>query len=355
MKKENALRMLEGIGKDTIIVGVDCGFKQVKLSFEYQGKVNNITFSSNVEEGESDDMFGTFYLNGVAYNTKTNKKLTQTTNKNKDNNYTLVNLYRALFEISKLTGFKVKDFVIGIGSSIDTYRSEKAKELFKKNILKVNKANIKHVWLNENEEEEFINVELRILDAYIQPETLSSIYNVKNFNPQEPNLIVDLGGLNNQVVELQGVAKIDSAVCGDKGFDYLVKEIYKECRAQNIDITLELIEFYINNLETYKDNEKVSVKKRIEIIQDCILNYLQEIKKDMITVTVDIDVYNQVFCGGTVDILKPYILKVFPEAIFPQNLLFANSLGMFIRAKYSYTNLLKELSKSSSKEVVTVE
>jgi len=75
----------------------------------------------------------------------------------------------------------------------------------------------------------------------------------------------------------------------------------------------------------------------------------------MITVTVDIDVYNQVFCGGTVAILKPYILKVFPEAIFPQNLLFANSLGMFIRAKYSYTNLLKELSKSSSKEVVTVE
>ena len=329
----------------TIVVGGDFGFGNIKLSYtdSTEGKIKKMCLKSAIDPEVESELGDTIYIDGKPCSLTTRNKLSETGEKVKDNQYTKLNIWRGLFEISKATNFTVKNFVVGVGCSLDTYREKESLKAFRDNLLENRKNTVEYYWINPlTKKKEYKKVTLYIKDIIIQPETLSAVYNIKGFNPNMLNIVTDLGCLNSQIVKFQGAPDCDNAVCTDLGFDYIVKKIVSKCRAKKINVDSVTIENCINNIEECREDIKTE-------IEDYILNtFLKEtLQKEMIKTGVDVSLAQPVFVGGTSLIFKDYILQVFPNALFPQDMLHANSLGIYERTKRAWERMQKTVSEGA--------
>lgn len=346
-KKATSSKSKARVGRplSVITVGGDFGFGNIKLSYtdSTDGKIKKMCLKSAIEPDAESELGDTIYIGERACSLTTRNKLSDSGEKVKDNDYTILNMWRGLFEISKATGFTVKSFVVGVGCSLDTYREKESLEAFRKNLLQNKENTVEYYWKNPvTNRKEYKKVALTIKDVIPQPETLSAVYNIKGFNPNMLNVIVDLGTLNSQVVKFQGAPDLDHAVCTDLGFDYIVEKIVSKCRAKKINVDNVTIENCIDNIEECREDIKTE-------IEDYMLNtFLKDIiQKQMIKTGVDVSLAQPVFVGGTSLVFKDYILQVFPNALFPQDSLHANSLGIYERTKRAWERMQQTENKGA--------
>ncbi|MBQ8997805.1 MAG: hypothetical protein IJ086_03805 [Clostridium sp.] len=181
----------------TLVVGVDSGFGKVKIAYRdsAKGAIKIDNFSSSLIIGKKAlDPTKTLKINGIDCDTISDEKITDKGFITKENNYSIMNMYRALYRVYQNT--KTTNFIVGLGCSLDTYKSKDAIESLRNTALEH-----RTIIFEENGKEE---VELTIEDVFIQSETACAIFNIeKDVNPNAINYIVDLGTLNSQIIRYQ--------------------------------------------------------------------------------------------------------------------------------------------------------
>ena len=330
---------IEEVFGDIVLVGIDAGFKNVKCAFGINYDVKTDIFASAIEKGESDtfDAVDTFYVNDQHYNTATRKNLKDVTgSKTKNNEMIYANMARALFRISKSLNFEKTKFIVSLGCSIATYRDLEAREQYRQDFLKNRTIKVKSHWTNpKTAQVEYKEIELEILDVLPAPEGISGIYNVPDLKAKKPYALIDLGGYNSQVTEFQGKPNLDSAVCGCSGFDVLVETLVDKCANSSVCDNVALIENCVNEMNDYKENPSQEMQKIIEIIEKYIReDYVENvIKASILKANMKLGIYTPIFLGGTSKTLKPYLNEAFPDALYPDDMIYASAIGMYVRTK----------------------
>lgn len=328
---ENKIKARKGAPLKKFIVGIDSGFGQVKVAYtdKVDGEPELFTFSSRIEINEHDVIVeNTMYINEVPHNLNSNKKAVQRDYITKENPYTIANMHRAMFEIAKRTGFTTKKFVIGLGCSLDTYRDVEVRERFRGLALKEKKVKFEYKGRK---------VTLEIEDVIVQPETICSVYNVQNFNKNEINWLIDLGTQNSQIVKYYKSPDLENCRPRDFGYQSIVRALQDEYRALGKALDEDRIETIIEN------------KRDKDVIDNYIINKFLEgtIKRELKAVKVDLDLDTLIFTGGTSLRFKKQIKQVFKKALFANNELYSNVLGMFARTR-ALVKKQEELAKAGA-------
>lgn len=318
----------------TMVVGVDSGFGRVKIAYRdsSKGAIKTDNFSSSLTIGrEALDPTQTLYIDEVPHDTISDEKIVDKGYITKENDYSITNMYRALYRVYQNT--KTTNFIVGLGCSLDTYKSKDAVESLKKRALE--KREIK---FREHGKEEVV---ITIEDVIIQPETACAIFNMsKDINPNAINDIVDLGTLNSQIIRYQKAPDIKGARPRNFGYASIVKKISDKFRSQGKDYDEKIVEFFIENL----DDQSKSTQKTIN---DYIINeFLKEtLMNELMKSGVNLDISTLIFTGGTSARFANQIRKVFKDCKFTQNPLYASCIGMFLRTEKIYKDKLKNAVK----------
>lgn len=334
----------EQILEDIVLAGIDAGFKNVKYAYEINNDVKTGMFASAIELGEADtcDAIDTFFVNGQPYNTATRKNLKDVAgSKTKNNQMVYANMARAMFEISKALNFTKTKFIVSLGCSIATYRDQEAKEQYRQDFLKNKTIKVKSHWTNpETALIEYKEIELEILDVLPAPEGVSGVYNVPDLKPTKPYALIDLGGYNSQITEFQAKPNFETAICGCNGFDVLVETLVDKCANANLCDNTALIENCINEMDEYKENKNEEMQKIIQTIEKYIReDYVENvIKASILKANMKLGIYTPVFLGGTAKILKLYLTEAFPDALYPDDMIYASAIGMYVRTKKHVRN-----------------
>ena len=90
----------------------------------------------------------------------------------------------------------------------------------------------------------------------------------------------------------------------------------------------------------YKENKNEEMQKIIQMIEKYIReDYIENvIKASILKANMKLGIYTPVFLGGTAKILKPYLTEAFPDALYPQDMIFASAIGMYVRTKKHVRN-----------------
>lgn len=321
----------------TMVVGIDSGFGRVKIAYKdsAKGKVKTDHFSASMVLGrESLDVEETLYINGVPCDVMADEKITDKGYITKENEYNITNMYRALYKIYQNT--KTTNFVVGLGCSLDTYKSKDAVESLKAKALEH-----KEIKFSQIGKEDVI---LTIEDVFIQPETACSIFNLeKDVNPNAINYIIDLGTLNSQIIKYQKAPDVANSRPRNFGYASITKKIADKFRSLGKNFDEKTVEYFIENL----DEQTSSIQK---VIKSYIINeFLKETLTDeLIKANVNLDVANLIFVGGTSARFATQIAKVFKDCKFAQNPLFANVIGMYLRTEKMYSNKLKNQQQKTT-------
>lgn len=319
----------------TLVVGIDSGFGRVKVAYRdsIKGAIKTDNFSSSLIIGrEALDPTKTLYIDEVAHDTITDEKITDKGYITKENDYSITNMYRALYRIYKNT--KTTNFIVGLGCSLDTYKSKDAVESLRATALEK-----KQITFKEHGKEE---VTLTIEDVFIQPETACSIFNLsKDINVNSINYIIDLGTLNSQIIRYQKAPDVANSRPRNFGYANIVKKISDKFRSQGKDYDEKVVEFFIENL----DDQSKSIQK---VINDYVIDeFLKEVlMNELIKAGVNLDIANLIFTGGTSARFANQIAKVFKGCKFTQNPLYASVIGMYMRTNKIYEDMLKNAVKT---------
>lgn len=314
----------------TLVVGVDSGFGRVKVAYRdtAKGPIKTDSFSSSIIIGkEALDISKTLYINGKPYDTASDEKITDKGFITKENDYSITNMYRALYEVYKNT--KTTNFVVGLGCSLDTYKSKDAIESLRKKALEV-----KELKFREQGKEE---ITLTIEDIFIQPETACSIFNMtSDVNVNAINYIVDLGTLNSQIIRYQKAPDVAGARPRNFGYANIVKKVSDKFRALGKDFDERTVEYFIENF----DAQPKTIQK---VINDYIIDEFlkQTLTDELIKSNVNLDIATLIFTGGTSARFATQISKVFKGCKFTQNPLYASVIGMYLRTNKLYEDILK--------------
>ena len=323
---ESNEKVRRGAPLNKIVCGIDSGFGRIKVVYKdsTKGDIKVFCLESTLTINQKCvDLEKTIYINGVPYDTLSHNKLSKTGNITKDNDYSITNMYRAMYELYKRT--KVDTFVIGLGCSFDTYKSEEAKTNLRNRAMKK-----KSITVKEHNGE---LVTLHIEDVEIQPEGACSIYNMpKEVDRLGDNIIADLGTLNSAFTPYHKVPHINEAHSSECGYDWIVKNLAVKFKGLGINVKEEQVERIIENLS----EQKKEVQK---IVNEYIINDF--LKKDIKRELKEVG-YNEllgqklIFTGGTSARFAPHIKKVFKDAIFTTNPLYASAIGMYLRTYQNY-------------------
>lgn len=319
----------------TLVVGIDSGFGRVKVAYRdsIKGAIKTDNFSSSLIIGrEALDPTKTLYIDEVAHDTITDEKITDKGYITKENDYSITNMYRALYRIYKNT--KTTNFIVGLGCSLDTYKSKDAVESLRAIALEK-----KQITFKEHGKEE---VTLTIEDVFIQPETACSIFNLsKDINVNSINYIIDLGTLNSQIIRYQKAPDVANSRPRNFGYANIVKKISDKFRSQGKDYDEKVVEFFIENL----DDQSKNIQK---VINDYVIDeFLKEVlMNELIKAGVNLDIANLIFTGGTSARFANQIAKVFKGCKFTQNPLYASVIGMYMRTNKIYEDMLKNAVKT---------
>lgn len=323
----------------TLVVGIDSGFGRVKIAYRdsLKGAIKTDNFSSSLTIGrEAVDPTKTLYINGVACDTMTDEKITDKGFITKENDYSITNMYRALYRVYQNT--KTTNFVVGLGCSLDTYKSKDAIESLRSKALEKKEIKIREFGKEE--------VTLIIENVFVQAEAACAIFNMsKDINPNAINYIIDLGTLNSQIIRYQKSPDIAGARPRNFGYANIVKKVSDKFRALGKDFDERTVEYFIENLDT----QPKTIQK---VITDYIIDEFlkQTLTDELIKSNVNLDVATLIFTGGTSARFATQISKVFKGCKFTQNPLYASVIGMYLRANKIHEDNLKN---NAVKEEVT--
>lgn len=318
----------------TLVVGVDSGFGRVKVAYRdsVRGSVKTDNFSSSLIIGqEAVDPTKTLYIDEVPHDIITDEKITDKGFITKENDYSITNMYRALYRTYQNT--KTTNFVVGLGCSLDTYKSKEAVESLRKIALEK-----RAITFREHGKEE---VTITIEDVFIQPETACAIFNMdKDVNPNAINDIIDLGTLNSQIIRYHKAPDVAGARPRDFGYASIVKKIADKFRSAGKNFDERTVEYFIENL----NDQNKAIQK---VINDYVIEeFLKEVIMDeLIKAGVNLEVSTLIFTGGTSARFANQIAKVFKGCKFTQNPLYASCIGMFLRTEKIYKDKLKNAVK----------
>ena len=388
----NYVKIKPGQALDVIPVLTDNGWGYDKVVFSDKVDYNAIkefSFRSNIALDEDAlQRENTFVVNGRKINTTSNIKAVMHAKKehilSKNNKYTIANLHRALYFVSKATNFKTTKFFVGVACSLETYKDKSQVEKLKEEVLKENKLEIQF---------EGNKVNIEIVGVSVQPETVCSAFITKVYDPTRTSALIDLGTLNSQFITLvaNGAPDIANSITEDYGYHSVVEALGKEYRAKEIkrnalqiEEAIELIARAYEQIpgqvkeqiqKSYsKDNKKMtaediakmekdierqtkkSINKYLEendlieeekIINDYVINkFLKELifgELDKLGTNMRRD--KLIFTGGTSLRFKKQISEVFPKCAFVEDAFFANAKGMYARMMTDYREFLEEYSK----------
>ena len=337
MKKEiiTDAKVRVGAPLKTLVVGVDSGFGRVKIAYKdsVKGAIKTDNFSSSLIIGrEALDPTKTLYIDEIPHDTITDEKIVDKGFITKDNDYNITNMYRALYRVYKHT--KTTHFVIGLGCSLDTYKSKDAVESLRNRALEKRKIKFREF----GKEEVILTTE----DVFIQPESACAIFNMnKDVNINAINYIVDLGTLNSQIIRYQKSPDVAGARPRNFGYANIVKKISDKFRSLGKDFDEKTVEFFIENL----DDQSKAVQK---VINDYVVEeFLKEVlMNELIKSGVNLEISTLIFTGGTSARFANQIAKVFKVCKFTQNPLYASVIGMYMRTNKIYEDMLKNAVKT---------
>lgn len=318
----------------TLVVGIDSGFGKVKIAYKdsLKGAIKTDNFSSSlIINKEAVDPTKTLKINGIKCDTISDEKITDKGFITKENDYSIMNMYRALYKVYEHT--KTTNFVIGLGCSLDTYKSKSAVESLRDKALKKRTITFEEVGKEV--------VELTIEDVFIQPESACAIFNMsKDVNPNAINYIVDLGTLNSQIIRYQKAPDVAGARPRNFGYASIVKKISDKFRSQGKDYNEKDVEFFIENLDVQSKNIQ-------KVINDYMIDeFLKEVlMNELIKAGVNLEISTLIFTGGTSARFANQIAKVFKDCKFTQNPLYASVVGMYMRTNKIYEDILKNAKK----------
>lgn len=316
----------KGAPLEKMICGIDSGFGRIKVAYKdsSKGEVKVFNLESTIAIGEEClDIEKTIYINDIPCDTLSYNKLSKTGSITKDNQYSIMNMYRAMYELYKRT--KSTTFIIGLGASMDTYKSSDARESLRKRALEKQEVRVRE----HNQEE----VTLIIEDVIIQPECACSIFNLTNdIDRLDENYIVDLGTLNSLVMSYHKVPNINDCVSREFGYDSIVKNIMIKLKGKGINAREEQVERMIENLPKQDKSMQKLVNEYIikEFLQKVVKGQLKEAGYN------EILGHKLIFTGGTSARFEPHIRKVFKDAQFTKNPLYASVIGMYFRTQKSF-------------------
>lgn len=325
----------KGAPLEKMICGIDSGFGRIKVAYRdsLKGDVKIFCLESTLTIGQQCvDLDKTIYINGVACDTLTHNKLSKTGNITKDNEYSIMNMYRAMYELYKRT--KTNKFVIGLGCSMDTYKSQDAIDSLKERALQ-----FKEIKVREHGQQE---VTLYIEDVEIQAEGACSIFNMPTeVNRLDDNIIVDLGTLNSAFIPYHKIPNVKNSHSSECGYDWIVKNLMVKFKGQGVNVKEEQVERIIESLP--KQNKEVQ-----KIVNEYIIKEFLEvtIKKELNEVGYSpLLGHKLIFTGGTSARFAPHIKKVFKDALFTSNPLYASVIGMYLRTYNSYMDKKNNVSE----------
>lgn len=318
----------------TLVVAVDSGFGKVKIAYKdsLKGAIKTDNFSSSLVIGrEAVDPTQTLKINGIDCDTISDEKIVDKGFITKQNDYSIMNMYRALYKVYQNT--KTTRFIVGLGCSLDTYKSKEAIESLRDRALEKTEITFKEFGKEE--------VTLYIEDVFIQPESACAIFNLpSDVNNNAINYIVDLGTLNSQIIRYQKAPDVANSRPRNFGYASIVKKISDKFRSLGKDYDEKIVEHFIENWdEQSKANQK--------IINDYIIDeFLKGVLMDeLIKAGVNLDVATLIFTGGTSARFANQIVKVFKDCKFTQNPLYASVVGMYMRTNKIYEEVLKNAKK----------
>lgn len=382
------VKIKTGQALEVIPVLADNGWGYDKVVFSDKVDFNSIkefAFKSNIAMNEEAIyQENTFVVNGRKINTTSNTKAVVHAKKehilSKNNKYTIANLHRALYSVSKATNFKTTKFFAGIGCSLDTFKDKELVEKLREEVLKETKLEIEY---------EGNKVVLEIVGVSVQPETVCSAFVSKQYDPSRTCVLIDLGTLNSQLITLManGAPDILGSRTRDFGYHSIVTALEGEYRKSEIKRTSlqieEAIELIARGYEQipsqvraqiediYRKDKKTTSEDKIKMEKDIekqtkrmINKYLEEndlLKEEEIInnfvvnnflkgiITEELNEMNTnlnrdklIFTGGTSHRFRKQILEVFPRATFVEDPFFANAKGMYARMMNEYKLFLNE-------------
>lgn len=324
-------KVRKGAPLERMVCGIDSGFGRIKVAYRdsVKGDVNVFCLESTLTINKvCMDLEKTLYIDGVAHDTISHNKLTKTGNITKDNEYSITNMYRGLYELYKRT--KTKKFIVGLGCSADTYKSQDAIDSLRERALKK-----KEIVIKEHGKEE---VKLYIEDVFIQPEGACSIFSMPvEVDRLEDNIIVDLGTLNSLFIPYYKVPNMRDSHSSECGYDFIVKNLMVKFKGQGINITEEKVERVIENLAKQKKEVQKIVNEYI------IKDFLGEVLPKELKEAGYSELLGQklIFTGGTSARFAPHIKKVYKDALFTTNPLYASVIGMYLRTQKAVDDMAK--------------
>lgn len=318
----------KGAPLEKMFCGIDSGFGRVKVAYKdsTKGEIKVFNLESTIIINKQClDIEKTVYINDIPCDTLSYNKISRTGNITKDNEYSIMNMYRAMYELYKRT--KTTNFVIGLGASMDTYKSKEATQRLRNRALEKREIRVRE----HNQAEEVV---LTIEDVVIQPECACAIFSLQNVDRLDENYIVDLGTLNSLVMPYHKVPDVEGSVSREYGYDSIVKNIMVKLKGKGINVQEKQVERMIESLSKQDSSIQKIVNEYVikEFLDKTIREQLKEAGYNK---TLG---HKLVFTGGTSARFEPHIRRVFKDAQFAKNPLYASVIGMYFRTQKQFEN-----------------
>lgn len=250
---------------NTVIMSADIGYGNVKACFMQDGKIQEIIFKSNVQQGEALLSQDDFIVDGVNYFfTQEASEIVEIGSTTKDSDLHRILLYRAMYLVARKLKKTNVNFKIMLTCPLYSYKSDKGATQLK--ALTSKKKGIKiHDGVNA--------YTFNILDADITPETVASCFALpsKIANIREDKLILcDLGNKNISIVDIDGKPNIAESTATVTGMDYVKQRLLEIAKANptwNIQ-TVRDMERYLKSADDESINQVVFNSINDDIFKD---------------------------------------------------------------------------------------
>lgn len=250
---------------NTVIMSADIGYGNGKACFMQDGKVQEIVFKSNIQQGEALLSQDDFIVDGVNYFfTQEASEIVELGSTTKDSDLHRILLYRAMYLVARKLKKTNVNFKIMLTCPLYSYKSDRGEKQLK--ALTSKKKGIK---INDGVNTYTFN----ILEADIVPETVAACFALptKIANIREDKIILcDLGNKNISIVDIDGKPNIAESTATTTGMDYVKQRLLEIAKANpnwNIQ-TVRDMERYLKNADDKNINQIVFNSLDNDIFKD---------------------------------------------------------------------------------------
>jgi hypothetical protein len=316
--------------QNTIMVGIDVGFGNVKIYTEHNQEEIKITFQSRFKKinTESTDVIT---INGENYTFIEGDLIVDNGHLSKNNDDTRILLWRALHEVYLKTG--ATTFDVCMNAALDDYKLNSGKPIIDKMIEQ------KEIAFKERFKKEVV---LKINNLACFPECLVGGATVKKQQLQlkdEEVVMIDFGTLNMQgIYVLQGRPEYSKSFATDLGMQQIYRALADLAKLKDRRFATD------TSIQLYLEKTAKDPKYIIPEIDDVIMEYLiREVfkKLDLQLNIIKPSIYcKYLLTGGGSATLRRFLETKFieeGEKIFLEDGYFANSKGLYRKALRLYS------------------